>query len=133
MATMGSWLILIDSDKAVTQEGIVSALRNLEGATVSESGSGASVEFKGCTIGVAYNEDPSVLAASKDIAERFGKAHRDRARIARAARRFEITYDWDQVPVIRDVLVYVESELSVLVEQDGGKTFAWNPQTEELF
>jgi hypothetical protein len=133
MSASGSWLVLIDSEKEVTGAAIADALRKVEGAAVCENAFGTTVDYKGCTIGVAYSDAPHVLVESKEIAEKFGKAHRDKARIARSSRRFEITFHYDQVDVIMNVLCELESELSLLVEEGGGRTFAFNPKSEEFF
>ena len=133
MSGPATWLILIDSEKEVTQAAIVEAVGRVEGVTVGATAFGTTAVYNGCTVGISYSEDPAIREESKKIAETFGKAHRDRARIARAWRRFEITFHWDHAQVLRDVLPSIESELSALVEEDGGRTFAFNPQTEEFF
>jgi hypothetical protein len=129
----GSWLVLVDSEKEVTAEGIVTALRKVRGATVTESVFGPSVDFEGCTVAVAFSAEPHVLVEAREIAEAFGKAHRDRDRVARCSRRFELTFEYAEVDVITNALCDIESELALLVEEGGGKTFAWNPQTQEFF
>jgi hypothetical protein len=133
MSGSGSWLVMIDSEKDVTFAAMAGALRKVKGATVGETAFGTTVEYEGCTIGVAYSDAPHVLVESKEIGERYGKAHRDKARIVRCARRFELTFHYEQVDVIMNVLCDIESELSLLVEEGGGKTFAFNPKSEEFF
>jgi hypothetical protein len=134
MSGGATWLILIDSDEGVTPEAVLEALRRVPGAAVGgETALGVAVDFQGSAITVAYVDAPHVLVESRDVAERFGKAHREKWRIARATRRFEIGFQWADAQKVRDCLCDIESELALLVERRGGRTFAFNPQTEEFF
>jgi hypothetical protein len=111
-------LLLVPADISCGLDGIARELRNFYGKGASENaprfeeaGSTLKLVFPKLQFVIHYSALPHVLVESGEIAELFAAAHRDRAKIAGCASRFEVHSEGqdESMEFFNDFLFVVEA------------------------